>query len=89
MKPMNANDNNPATSNAIGTPFIPFGTFTISRYSRILEKRIMANPNPMALAIAKTKALIRVASSIPSARIATPRMAQFVVIKGKNTPRAL
>ena len=53
---MKARDNKPATSKAIGTPFIPFGIFTRSRYSRILEKTMIARPNPMALAMAKTRA---------------------------------
>ncbi len=58
-----------------------------SHEANTLAKSINANPNPMAFAIANTTLSIRLYSFLIT-RIATPRIAQLVVIRGKNTPSA-
>ena len=88
VNPKNANDSKPATNKLIGTPCIPFGKVANSNCSLILAKTINASAKPIELAIAKKAAFKRLPLSNPKAKIATPRTAQLVVIKGKNTPSA-
>lgn len=84
---MKANARIPAVTNAIGTPFIPFGTSDSVSCSRNPAKTTNANVKPTPLA----KAYI-VPSNKPKSfcitRIATPRTQQLVVMSGKKTPKA-
>ena len=84
---MNANAKIPAVTNAIGTPCIPLGTSDNASCSRKPANITNANVKPMPF----DNAYI-VPSNKPKSfcitKIATPRTAQFVVMRGKNTPRA-
>ena len=84
---MNANAKIPAVTNAIGTPFIPFGTSDNSSCSRNPANITNASVKPMPF----DNAYI-VPSNKPKSfcitKIATPRTAQLVVMSGKNTPSA-
>ena len=51
---MNAIANNPAVTRAIGDPFMPLGTLTISMCSRMPAKMVSAKPNPIAVEAANT-----------------------------------
>ena len=67
---------------------MPSGIFASSNCSRILAKTINAKANPIEFDIAKNTALIKLLFYKPKAKIATPKTAQLVVIKGRNTPKA-
>lgn len=84
---MNAMANNPATTSAIGVPFMPFGIFTRSICSLKPANKISAKPKPMAVEKEYTTASRRL-YSFCMVMMATPKIAQLVVIKGRNTPNA-
>ena len=52
--PMNASASNPAVTNAIGVPFMPFGMDDSSSCSRIPAKMVNAKPKPIAVEAANT-----------------------------------
>ena len=87
VNPKNESARIPATTRAIGTPFISFGTSIRSKCSRIPANSTIARVNPTALAIANTTPSIRL-NSFWIVNMATPKTAQFVVMSGKNTPNA-
>ena len=79
--------NKPAAISAMGIPCIDLGTFVRLSCSRIPANNVNARAKPKAVETAKTTDSIRL-KFFWITRIATPNMVQFVVIKGKNTPRA-
>ena len=81
--PINARAKRPAVTKAIGIPFIPLGISASSICSLNPAKVAKANPKPMALAPANTTDSINPKSLLPTARMATPKTAQFVVINGR------
>ena len=94
LKPINAIARRPAVTSAIAIPCMPRGIFDILKCSRIPAKMTRAKAKPKAVLIAYTTPVSRLGSSpwelyVPCAtRIATPRIQQLVVIRGKKTPKA-
>ena len=84
---MKAIASRPAVIRAIGVPFMPSGTFVIANCSLTPAKIIKANANPIAVEIAYTTDYNKLYSFCIT-RMATPKIQQFVVIKGRNTPSA-
>ncbi len=77
----------PAVNNPMAVPFIKSGMVETSICSLMPVKRSKANPYPTA----EAKEYITVARKLKSLRTlmrATPSMAQLVVIRGRNIPRA-
>lgn len=85
--PINAIANKPAVINAIGVPFIPSGTLVIANCSLTPAKMIKAKAKPIAVEIAYTTDSIKL-YSFWITKMATPKIQQLVVIKGRNTPNA-
>jgi len=79
--------NKPAVNSEIGVPCIPLGNFAMLSCSRIPANNIKASPKPNAVEIAKTTLSSRL-KSFWITIIATPRIVQLVVIRGRNTPKA-
>ena len=86
-KPMNAIASKPAVIKAIGVPCIPFGIFTRVICSRNPANNTSARPKPRAVENAYTTPVSR-SKSFWITRIAIPKIQQFVVIHGRNTPSA-
>ena len=84
---MNAIARMPAVMSAIGVPFTPSGIRVSDKRSLMPAKITIASANPIAVEIAYTTDCNRL-KSFWMTTMATPRMAQFVVIRGKNTPNA-
>ena len=85
---MNAKARSPAVTKAIGIPAIPFGIFANSICSLNPAKVDKAKPKPTAFAAAKITDSINPKSLLETAKIATPKTAQFVVISAKKIPKA-
>ena len=66
---------------------MPSGTCVMASCSRIPAKIIKASANPIAVEIAYTTDSNKL-YSFWITRIATPKIQQFVVINGRNTPNA-
>ena len=86
-KPIKAKANSPAVMRAMGIPRIALGTSLKVSCSRIPAKMVRARVNPMAVDTAYTTDSTRL-KSFCITKIATPSMAQLVVMSGKNTPNA-
>ena len=77
----------PAVINAMGVPCKAGGTLVRAKRSRRPAKIMIASVNPMALAKVKQTACNKL-KSFWTLKMAIPKTAQLVVIKGKNMPRA-
>ena len=95
---MNAIASKPAVRRAMGVPSIAFGTLFMDNCSRIPAKSTKARAKPIAVQTAYQSPVHRLGSAPPgnlfasisgvATMIATPRIQQLVVIRGRNTPSA-
>ena len=76
-KPIKASASKPAVINAIGTPFIPSGTFAKSRCSSNPANITSAKAKPIAEEAANKVLLIKPNPSVPTAKIAIPNINVF------------
>ena len=72
---------------AVGMPSMPLGNFVSANCSRIPANSTNARPKPADVERAKTTLSSKFISFWITI-MATPRIVQFVVISGKNTPSA-
>ena len=92
---MKAIANRPAVRSAIGVPCMAFGILFMFNCSLNPANSTNAKVKPKAVANAKMVPVSKLWSkpagnlAVPLAtKIATPKMQQFVVISGRNTPKA-